>query len=192
MSSTPSHSPATKPVKGKSPSTPVSSTESSDPTGITQLLGEIGRGLGIVDNHNGESYNEQISTYVPILSKFPLDPKKSNAFSRKDWSTQSNPECALSEHIHLEWNLDFESSKIVGSVRHSIKVVKEGTSSVDFDSRDITVNFVHINSKPVNFKVEPKHAAFGRYARFTKNVSHITMSPFRGLYYYKLFPYKHF
>jgi leukotriene-A4 hydrolase len=68
-----------------------------------------------------------------------------NAYSRRDQSSQSNPSEVMSILMDLKWTLDFDRCVIVGSVTHTMKVVKEGATHAKFDSSGCHISKARIN-----------------------------------------------
>jgi hypothetical protein len=99
-----------------------------------------------------------------ILSGERAEDKMNNANNRLDRSTYSNPTEVLSTVIHLEWNLNFETNIISGSVTHSMVVVAHhGAVSAKFDSSSgLTVTSVEVNSHPVQYSVGESSDALGK------------------------------
>jgi hypothetical protein len=53
-----------------------------------------------------------------------------NAYNKKDLSTLSNYCDVVIKNVHLDWNLDFATQKISGSVTHTIEVLTDNTTEV--------------------------------------------------------------
>lgn len=74
-----------------------------------------------------------------------------NAYSRRDQSSQSNPLDVMSIMVDLNWTLDFDRGVIAGSVTHTMKVVKKGTTHAKFDSSKCHISKIRINSHDAVF-----------------------------------------
>ena len=86
---------------------------------------------------------------------------ETNIYNRKDLSSLSNSNEAITTNIHLEWNLDFKKKVISGTCAHSIKILAENVKKVDFDSSKLTIEWVKVNGAVVNFEVEKPDAQLG-------------------------------
>eukprot|EP01034_Spumella_vulgaris_P030310 gene30310-37503_t len=64
----------------------------------------------------------------------------SAVYERNDLSTLSNYASVVSTHVNLVWDLNFDTQVISGTAEHTVKVLVEGTKTVDFDSSKI--NFI--------------------------------------------------
>lgn len=83
-------------------------------------------------------------------------------YNKKDPSSYANPTEAISTNINLVWDIDFEQQTITGSVEHTIRVVADGASHVDFDSSKINiVGDVLVNGEVGKFVAEPVHKVLG-------------------------------
>jgi leukotriene-A4 hydrolase len=83
-------------------------------------------------------------------------------YNKKDPSSYSNPTEAISTSIDLAWDINFDTQTISGSVEHSVTVVTEGASHVDFDSSKINlVGDVLVNNAPGTFTAEPANKVLG-------------------------------
>jgi aminopeptidase N len=86
-----------------------------------------------------------------------------NAYNRTDRSTYSNPSEVLSTVVHLEWNLNFDTNIISGSVTHSMVVVAHhGAETAKFDSSGLTITSVEVNSHPVQYSIGESSDALGK------------------------------
>lgn len=83
-------------------------------------------------------------------------------YSKDDLSTFSNASQAVSTHIKLDWDIDFDNQKISGSAEHVIKVLISGTTHVTFDSSNINlVDDVMVDGTPVECIVSDRHPVLG-------------------------------
>jgi leukotriene-A4 hydrolase len=83
-------------------------------------------------------------------------------FNKADPSSYANPTEAVSTNIELEWDIDFEKQAITGSVQHTVRIVTDGATHVDFDSSKI--NFtgdVLVNGTPGTFVTAPTNKVLG-------------------------------
>ena len=65
------------------------------------------------------------------------------------------------KHIALDWTVDFDASVLKGSATLTIVSAVEGLSRVVLDTRDLAVEAVAVDGKPVAFSLGPVHEAFG-------------------------------
>lgn len=85
-----------------------------------------------------------------------------NAYNRLDRSTYSNPTEVLSTVVHLEWDLNFETKIISGSVTHSMVVIAhQGAEYAKFDSSGLKITRVEVNSNPIQFTSGESSKALG-------------------------------
>ena len=83
-----------------------------------------------------------------------------NVYNRVDKSTQANPSKALSSHIEIDWDVDFDKKVISGHVVIDVEIL-EVTSTVDFDTRDLNISSTSIDDETTTFKVEEPHRVLG-------------------------------
>ena len=83
-------------------------------------------------------------------------------YSQVDLSSLSNPSEVISTHVKLSWDLDFDKKEISGFVEHTVKVLVEGASHVDFDSSELKLTEVVLVDNEVGMlKVFPAHSVLG-------------------------------
>lgn len=75
------------------------------------------------------------------------------AYNKIDHCSLSNTADCISQHVHLEWNLDFTENVISGSARHSMKIITEGVVEVAFDCSALLVESVYINHQETSFEI---------------------------------------
>ena len=75
------------------------------------------------------------------------------AYNKTDYCSLSNTDDTISQHVHLEWVLDFTENIISGSARHSMKIVTEGVTAVIFDCSALVVESVYINHQETTFEI---------------------------------------
>ena len=56
-----------------------------------------------------------------------------------DNSTYGNIEEIHTTHFHLDWDIDFEKSKIKGTITHDLNIVSNSTRVLQIDAWDIDV-----------------------------------------------------
>ncbi|KAG5651841.1 hypothetical protein H0H81_007217 [Sphagnurus paluster] len=78
-----------------------------------------------------------------------------------DPNTQSNYLQIATEHLALEWTLNFDSQLISGSATHHLLVKKDDVNEVVFDTADLELIDAIIAGKSVKFEVKPKHHVMG-------------------------------
>lgn len=88
-----------------------------------------------------------------------------------DKTSYSRPKAAITEHIHLDWELDFDAKVLFGSVRLDCRTLVDGTASLLLDTRSLDISEITVkqacgNKKevilsPSEFRLSPTHEAFG-------------------------------
>ena len=74
-------------------------------------------------------------------------------YSIVDSATLSNYNDACCTNLQLDWTINFESKQIEGKAIHQVKIIKEGTSTVDFDSDDLIIEKVEVNDEIAIYEV---------------------------------------
>ncbi|KZT09024.1 metalloprotease [Laetiporus sulphureus 93-53] len=92
------------------------------------------------------------ASYSTISSEMVLD---------LDPTTQSNYDQIASEHVDLDWTLDFEKSIISGSITHTLAVRKDAVAAVVFDTIALSIDEVLVADKQVDFLLGEKHPVMG-------------------------------
>jgi leukotriene-A4 hydrolase len=83
-------------------------------------------------------------------------------YSKIDRSSYANPTEAVSTHIKLEWDIDFDNRTITGSVEHVVKVVSNTATHVHFDSSKINIiGDVFVNNEVGTYEAAPAHEVLG-------------------------------
>ena len=118
---------------------------------------------------------------VGLVSASPLsDPKKmqygANTLQhpRIDPSTYGNTEHIHTTHFHLDWNVDFDTEMITGSITHDMKVLQD-TNKVYFDIWDIDIDHVNLLDAP-NAAMGMKEP--GQYVELTQEENEGTLLTF--------------
>ncbi|KAI0742559.1 metalloprotease [Daedaleopsis nitida] len=91
-----------------------------------------------------------------MSNKLPYDP-----------STQSNWQEVASEHIDLDWSIDFEQKAISGSATHVVRLKIDNAEEVIFDTFGLEITEVVVNDQPRQFVLGPKHEVMGRSLHIT-------------------------
>ncbi|ORY89696.1 peptidase family M1-domain-containing protein [Leucosporidium creatinivorum] len=85
----------------------------------------------------------------------------------EDPATQANYHEIVTEHIHLDWIIDWKEKTIGGSVQHTMRAL-ESTSVAIFDSSYLTINGVTTASgTPLDFDLPPRHKVMGSALKVT-------------------------
>jgi leukotriene-A4 hydrolase len=89
--------------------------------------------------------------------------KDSRIYSRVDKSSLSSPHRAVSTHIKLEWDIDFEKQTITGFAEHCVDILVDGVDCADFDSSaTLEVQSVLVEGKEGSFELSDVHPVLGR------------------------------
>jgi leukotriene-A4 hydrolase len=84
-------------------------------------------------------------------------------YNRIDFSSFSNCDEATTTQIYLDLDIDFANEIISGFVMHDIKVLKNGTSCVCFDSSNINlIGDVFVNDEITSFNFSSLDLALGK------------------------------
>ncbi|XP_075152053.1 leukotriene A-4 hydrolase isoform X1 [Haematobia irritans] len=82
-----------------------------------------------------------------------------------DPSSYSQPELITTKHSTLNWKVDFENTRLRGSVVHNFKVLENGLESIILDVRDVNILNAEIVSEnasiPLNYFVSDPVADIG-------------------------------
>lgn len=92
-----------------------------------------------------------------------MDPaNEKHLYNKKDPSSFSNPLEAVSTNIALDWDIDFDKQTISGSVEHTVRIVSDGASHVDFDSSKINITGdVLVNGAAGTYTTAPTDKVLG-------------------------------
>jgi len=82
-----------------------------------------------------------------------------------DLTTQANYTEIASEHVDLDWTIDFTQSIISGSATHTLTVRKENVKEVVFDTLALTVEKVLVEGRPVRYDLGSPHPVMGSALR---------------------------
>ena len=89
--------------------------------------------------------------------------KDSRIYSRVDKSSLSSPHRAVSTHIKLEWDIDFDKQTLTGFAEHCVDILVDGVDSADFDSSaTLEVQHVVVEGKEGSFELSDNHPVLGR------------------------------
>lgn len=88
----------------------------------------------------------------------------SSIYSKTDHSSLSCPNLAVSTHIKLEWDLDFDKQIISGFAEHLVEILVNGTFQVDFDSASSLniVGNVLVDGEVGSYTLSDEHPVLGR------------------------------
>ncbi|KAF8060869.1 peptidase family M1-domain-containing protein [Lyophyllum atratum] len=78
-----------------------------------------------------------------------------------DPTTQSNYLQITTEHLALEWTLDFDAKLISGSATHHLLVKEDDVKEVIFDTSELDLSDAKIDGKSVPFDLKAKHEVMG-------------------------------
>ncbi|KAJ6469011.1 peptidase family M1-domain-containing protein [Mycena vitilis] len=78
-----------------------------------------------------------------------------------DPTTQSNYREIASEHISLDWSVDFAAQIVSGSATHRMKVLLDGVQEAIFDTGDLEVSGAEVKGSAVSYDLKPKHEVMG-------------------------------
>lgn len=74
----------------------------------------------------------------------------------------SSPDKVKTNHVHIDWNIDFDKQVLKGFVDLSLQsLAAEQLSSVTLDTKDLNVTKVTCNNQELKFQLADKHQAFG-------------------------------
>jgi len=79
----------------------------------------------------------------------------------EDPTTQSNYLKIASEHVSLEWTIDFDQRVVTGSALHHLLVKEIDVKQLVLDTADLDISHVEIAGKSVTFDVKAKHEVMG-------------------------------
>ncbi|KAF5377203.1 hypothetical protein D9615_006474 [Tricholomella constricta] len=88
-------------------------------------------------------------------------PSRGSYHSMEDPATQSNYLQIATEHVALDWTLDFDSQLISGSATHHLLVKEDDVKEVIFDTSELDVSDAKVEGKSVSFDLKPKHEVMG-------------------------------
>ncbi|KAG6874151.1 hypothetical protein C0995_005569 [Termitomyces sp. Mi166 len=78
-----------------------------------------------------------------------------------DPTTQSNYLQILTEHLSVDWTLDFDAQIISGSVTHHLLAKEDGVKEVVLDTSELNLSDAKIDGKSVSFDLKAKHEVMG-------------------------------
>ncbi|PCH33157.1 hypothetical protein WOLCODRAFT_147267 [Wolfiporia cocos MD-104 SS10] len=78
-----------------------------------------------------------------------------------DLTTQANYTDIASEHVDLDWSVDFARSIISGTATHTLNVKKDNVHEVIFDALALTVEKVTVGNDSVQYVLGPAHPVMG-------------------------------
>ncbi|KAF7969825.1 hypothetical protein HWV62_25876, partial [Athelia sp. TMB] len=78
-----------------------------------------------------------------------------------DPTSQSNYLQVASEHIQLDWNVDYETRVISGFATHTMNVKEDGVEDIILDTLGLEVDSTEVDGKPAKHQLYPKHEVMG-------------------------------
>lgn len=78
-----------------------------------------------------------------------------------DPTSQSNYLQVASEHIQLDWNVDYEARVISGFATHTMIVKEDGIEEIIFDTFGLEVDATEVDGKSAEHQLYPKHEVMG-------------------------------
>ncbi|OCB89221.1 hypothetical protein A7U60_g3588 [Sanghuangporus baumii] len=78
-----------------------------------------------------------------------------------DPTTQSNYLSIVTQHVILDWNVDFDRKVLSGSATHELLVRDIVVNEVVFDSGDLDISSVEVEGISVPFKLNERHPVMG-------------------------------
>ncbi|XP_017860034.1 PREDICTED: leukotriene A-4 hydrolase isoform X1 [Drosophila arizonae] len=95
------------------------------------------------------------SQHSQLLPIYQVRKRNMGRLSSVDPSSYSEPEKITTEHTAIHWNVDFEATKLRGSVLHKFKVLTSNLESILLDVRDIEVKNATLlaggSEQPINY-----------------------------------------
>ena len=82
-------------------------------------------------------------------------------YNRSDKATLSNYADVVSKHLHFQWDINFDSKELSGSVTHSMKMLRDGVEVVELDTSKLTVYSASINGENCSFKIAEAYKELG-------------------------------
>lgn len=79
----------------------------------------------------------------------------------QDLTTQANYEEIASEHVDLDWAVDFTQRIISGSATHTLVVRKQGVKHVIFDTIGLDVEKALVEGRPAEYSLGAAHPVMG-------------------------------
>lgn len=90
-----------------------------------------------------------------------LTESSSKIYSRHDASTFANYSEAVTTHVHLDWDVDFDARVIRGSAALVVQVLRPGTTQVHLDSSALQLQEVLLEGQQAQYAVAEKHPVLG-------------------------------
>ncbi|TRM61567.1 hypothetical protein BD626DRAFT_549145 [Schizophyllum amplum] len=78
-----------------------------------------------------------------------------------DPTTQSNYLAVASQHVHFDWDVDFDNEVLAGAATHDLRVLQDGVEEVIFDALDLDIESATVDGTDALFEIKPKHAVMG-------------------------------
>ncbi|KAI8983283.1 peptidase family M1-domain-containing protein [Trametes punicea] len=78
-----------------------------------------------------------------------------------DPASQANWQEVASEHLGLDWTVDFDKETLSGSVTHTLVWKKADVREVIFDTHALDIQKVVVEDRPGDFSLGPKHEVMG-------------------------------
>ena len=86
---------------------------------------------------------------------------KADIYNEVDTTSLSNCLEAVSTHIHLDWNIDYDNRTLSGKATHTCKVLVANTNTISFDSSALSITGVVVDDKKSTFASADLHADLG-------------------------------
>ncbi|KAI5833346.1 zincin [Schizophyllum commune Tattone D] len=84
-----------------------------------------------------------------------------------DPTTQSNYLAVASQHVHFDWDVDFENEVLAGSSTHDVRVLQDGVGEVIFDTLDLDIESATVDGVDAIYEIKPKHQVMGSALHIT-------------------------
>ncbi|KAI0809133.1 peptidase family M1-domain-containing protein [Irpex lacteus] len=75
--------------------------------------------------------------------------------------TQTNYTQITTTHVHLDWTVDFEAKRIVGSATHTFEVKENGVKEVVLDAFALDIEKVEVEGSAAKYNLGPSHPVMG-------------------------------
>ncbi|KAF8508488.1 hypothetical protein JB92DRAFT_2732664 [Gautieria morchelliformis] len=81
--------------------------------------------------------------------------------TKPDQTTQSNYRDISTEHIDIDWSLDFNAKTVSGTARHNLIAKKDGVQEVVLDTSFLDIKSVQVNGQTSRYSLGEHHAVMG-------------------------------
>ncbi|KAI0089961.1 metalloprotease [Irpex rosettiformis] len=75
--------------------------------------------------------------------------------------TQTNYTQITTTHVHLDWTVDFEAKRVVGSATHTLEVKEDGVKQVILDAFALEIEKVEVEGGVAKYELGPSHPVMG-------------------------------